>query len=586
MFERATTSGKILIVGEAPSRSDFLAQKPFIGMTGKELDRMLHEAGILRTDCHITYVSSKPVPGWEVKRFFEKYTKAYQTPKHNIAQDIVTLNALIDELRPNLILTLGELSLWALTGNCGITKWRGSILEVEVGSKVYKLIPTYAPDVIARKFDWRFIAIQDFRRAEKESHFPEVRMPPYDFIIRPSFEQVMEVLEGLIKRAEAGKVINESSGGIQFNPNGFSGDMGGLNKKPHDTPRQNNMPQNGTQSVSRPPLILSGDIETRRGHIACFGIGWSQTEALCIPFICVENNEGYWSYEEEEAILWKLHELFIHPNVDWVFQNGIYDLQYFAVRWGFIPKVWMDTMLAHHTCFSGLPKGLDFQSSIYCNFHRYWKDEGKEFHDSIKSPDEENKYWVYNCKDCVTTLEISSVLSPMIERMGQQEPYAFQMAQFLPVLRMMLRGVNVNTERKAELSIELLDAIAEREQWLEDVIGRPLNPKSPKQMKEFFYEELGLPTQKVRRTGKATTNDEALKTLAKKEPLVSPIVARISELRSLGVFLSTFVKAALGEDGRLRSSYNIAGTETFRWSSSKDAFGTGLNLQNLPKGDE
>ena len=333
-------------------------------------------------------------------------------------------------------------------------------------------------------------------------------------------------------------------------------------------------------------LILGGDIETRRGHIACFGISWSATEAICIPFICVENNEGYWTYEEEAAILWKLHELFSHDNIGWIFQNGIYDLQYFAVRWGFIPRMWMDTMLAHHTCFAGLPKGLDFQSSIYCAYHRYWKDEGKEFHESIKSPSDEDTYWVYNCKDCVTEFEIAQTLDPMIKRMGQQEPYLFQMAQFMPVLRMMLRGVNVNVTRKNELAMELFDAIASRQQWLENAVGHALNPKSPKQMQEFFYNEMGLPTQKIRKTGRPTTNNEALETLAKKEPLIKPVTDCIAELRSLGVFLSTFIRAPLGEDGRLRSSYNIAGTETFRWSSSKDAFGTGLNLQNISKGTE
>jgi DNA polymerase-1 len=170
--------------------------------------------------------------------------------------------------------------------------------------------------------------------------------------------------------------------------------------------------------------------------------------------------------------------------------------------------------------------------------------------------------------------------------MNLQEPYAFQMAQFMPVLRMMLRGVRCDQSRKDALAMELLEAIGERERWVEDVVGRPLNVRSPKQMMDFFYDELGLPVQKVRKTGRPTANDEALHKLAVKEPLISPIVQYISEMRSLGVFLSTFVKAPLGEDKRLRSSYNIAGTETYRWSSSKDAFGTGLNLQNIPKGTE
>jgi DNA polymerase-1 len=34
----------------------------------------------------------------------------------------------------------------------------------------------------------------------------------------------------------------------------------------------------------------------------------------------------------------------------------------------------------------------------------------------------------------------------------------------------------------------------------------------------------------------------------------------------------------------MRCSFNIAGTETYRFSSSTNAFGSGLNLQNIPKG--
>lgn len=574
MIEKAVGEGKILVVGEAPSRGDYLARRPFVGQSGKELDRMLHEAGILRTDCHLTYVCPEPVPGKDTKKYFEKMTKAYQVPKAEVAAGRQQLQELINELQPTLIIALGDLSLWALTGELGITKWRGSVLETQMDTPLngfeVKVIPTYSPEVVMRKWDWRFIAVQDLRRAEKESHYPEVRVPDYDFIIRPSFENVMDTLDKLSILADAQPTRDDFS---STSPNGMG---------------EKNAPHTGSTGVRNDEgkLILGGDIETRRGHIACFGIAWSKTEAICIPFICVENTEGYWTYEEERAILWKLHELFLHPNIGWVFQNGIYDLQYFAVRWGFIPQMWMDTMLAHHTCFAGLPKGLDFQSSLYCEYHRYWKDEGKEFHESIKSPSDEDTYWVYNCKDCVTELEIAQVLDPMIKRMGQTEPYEFQMAQFMPVLRMMLRGVHVNVTRKDELAMELMDAIAERQAWMEEVVGYALNPRSPKQMQNFFYNELGLPVQKVRKTGRPTTNDEALQTLAKKEPLVQPVVQCISEFRSLGVFLSTFVKAPLGEDGRLRSSYNIAGTETFRWSSSKDAFGTGLNLQNLSKGTE
>lgn len=565
---------KIMVVGEAPSRNEILAGKPFIGSSGRELDKMLHEAGILRSECFLTNVARVQPPRNDIKKFFLKDTPKNRIPGPEILEGIELLKQEIAEVQPNVIIALGDTALWALTGERGITKWRGSILtvkpEFEFDGISVKVIPTFHPSAILRKWDWRFIAVQDLRRAAAEAAFPEINYPDYQFIIRPSFETAMRTLDKLLNLANGDAVWGDFTGGEYHGMSGKKDAQIG--------------PRCGT--INPPKLMLTGDIETRRGHIACLGIGWSKTEAICIPFICVSSATGYWSEEEEVAIVCKLRDLFAHPEIGWVFQNGLYDYQYLMKHWKFVPRLYMDTMLAQHTCFAGLQKGLDFQSSIYCEYHRYWKDEGKEFHESIKSLDDEDTYWIYNCKDCVSTYEIAGVHEKNIRALKAQAPYAFQMDQFYPVLTMMLRGVRIDKDKKTKLFFELTDAIAEREQWMQDVLGKVLNPRSPKQMQNFFYNELGLPAQKNRKTGRPTANDEALQKLAKKEPLVQPVVKVISEIRSLGVFLSTFVKAPTSEDGRMRSSYNIAGTETFRWSSAADAFGQGMNLQNIPKGNE
>jgi hypothetical protein len=96
----------------------------------------------------------------------------------------------------------------------------------------------------------------------------------------------------------------------------------------------------------------------------------------------------------------------------------------------------------------------------------------------------------------------------------------------------------------------------------------------------------GLPVIKNRKTKQPTCNAEALGKLAEKFPLIKPLTDLIEEKRSLGVFLSTFCMMPLDTDGRMRCSYNVAGTETFRLSSSENAFGSGGNLQNVPKGEE
>ena len=58
------------------------------------------------------------------------------------------------------------------------------------------------------------------------------------------------------------------------------------------------------------------------------------------------------------------------------------------------------------------------------------------------------------------------------------------------------------------------------------------------------------------------------------------MVKHINLLTELGDKISV-LKTAIDDDGRIRTSYNIAGTSTGRFSSSISEFGTGGNLQNV-----
>lgn len=201
-------------------------------------------------------------------------------------------------------------------------------------------------------------------------------------------------------------------------------------------------------------------------------------------------------------------------------------------------------------------------------------------------PDDIHQYWTYNCKDAVITYEIAEVLGPLIQAQGLAEQYTFvHKIAVKSVFRAMLRGVRIDQKRRQEVSNELMVAIAEREVLIHQIAGFPLNVGSPKQMKEFFYDDLGLPVIKNRKTKQPTCNADALGQLASKFPLIKPLTDLIEEKRSLGVFLSTFCLMPLDTDSRMRCSYNVAGTETFRLSSSENAFGSGGNLQNIPKGE-
>lgn len=198
--------------------------------------------------------------------------------------------------------------------------------------------------------------------------------------------------------------------------------------------------------------------------------------------------------------------------------------------------------------------------------------------------------WAYNCIDCVRTREIADIETDMITKMGLDIPHEFQQSMFYPVLQAMQRGVRIDKVARKALSIELGEEMVKREKFFQTVLGHPLNPRSPVQMTKLFYNDLGQPPIMSRGTKKTpahvTCNDEALIKIGMREPLLRPLIRNIQEYRTLGVFRSTFVESELDTDGRMRCSYNICGTETFRLSSSENAFGTGGNLQNIPMGGE
>jgi DNA polymerase I-like protein with 3'-5' exonuclease and polymerase domains len=200
---------------------------------------------------------------------------------------------------------------------------------------------------------------------------------------------------------------------------------------------------------------------------------------------------------------------------------------------------------------------------------------------------DDDRLWSYNAKDCMNTFEIMEKQQPLIRQLGLSDVWDFQQNKLFPLLLdAMIRGVRADVANKAMLSFELMNEITVREESLKSILGHPLNIKSPKQMQEFFHDDLKIKPIISRKTGRPTLDDKALSYIASKEPLLQGLVNTVQELRSLGVFKSTFVDARLDSDKRLRSSYNIAGTETFRLSSSENAFGSGLNFQNIPSGSE
>lgn len=552
---------KIMIVGEAPGVQEVESLAPFVGSSGVLLSTMLKEAGFDRQNCYVTNVCKFRPPRNEIEEFFGTKTSGlpllmgrYCHPP--IVDGIKELEREISLVNPDLILAFGNTALWACTGESGIGKWRGSVLAcralqnseggISSGNRP-KVIPTYHPAAVLRNFPLRATVVNDLRRARREltERGRTIVEPEYKFQIRPSFDQVLSVLSSLQRRVEAG------------------------------------------------PCWIAADIETQRRKIDCIGLAWSRTEAFCIPIIQMDvpaERRFYWSVDEQVEIVLKLRELMTHPNCWIIGQNFPYDMQYIAREWGFLPNLRWDTMTIHHSIFSCLPMALDYQSSLYCDFHRYWKEDAKD-EGGYRLGDEDQ--WIYNCRDIVVTFEVREKQEILLSQLkfpsrGGMTPQERQMSLHHPMLKAMLRGVKSSYQQKQKVLAEIEASIKSHEEWLSHVVGHPFNPRSYPQLQKFFYTDMRIKPVISRKTKKPTTDEEALIKIAKRDPLLAPICEVINDVRSLGTFRSV-CDVPLDKDFRFRCSYKIPGTTTYRFASKSDAFGFGTNLANISggsRGDE
>lgn len=193
---------------------------------------------------------------------------------------------------------------------------------------------------------------------------------------------------------------------------------------------------------------------------------------------------------------------------------------------------------------------------------------------------------VYNGLDACITLEVFEEITrertpPLI--------YAFSRALQAPVLSMMRRGFKVDEyERQRALDAlrerrELLDGMLQ--QFADAVWDRSLNANSPKQLGDFFVRTMHLPQPYVYAKGvkRASMNRESLESLALYLH-ARPIVYCILAIRDVDKQAQDLRQTT--EGGRYFTSFNIAGTESWRFSSSKSARGTGGNIQNKKRDDD
>lgn len=337
-------------------------------------------------------------------------------------------------------------------------------------------------------------------------------------------------------------------------------------------------------------LTITADIETMfysgvgTAIMDCIGLAHSPTEGGCIAF-CTNDTKHILSLEEEQNIICTLYQVLTHPNATIIWHNGSsFDVPWIQHRWCFTPKIEHDTLIANHILYNFLPKDLAFLASIYCETTQYWKDE-------ISGNVSER--WFYNVKDCLYTYAIFNAQKEQLESTPSLcALYKSTMYDLLPaVLDTVQRGILVDVNMKQTLLTKFSDLAITVENTIKDIVGIDFNVNSVQQRKQILADLFGITLQtktliSAKDGGekrKVTVADSAaMLSYMDEYPMAKPFIALLLEHTAISKFARTFLSMELDPDGRVRTTFKLAGTATGRLSSSKNPFNRAANMQNLP----
>jgi uracil-DNA glycosylase len=155
VFADGNPQARVMLVGEAPGREEDLEGLPFVGRSGKLLDRMMAAIGLDRTSAYIANIIPWRPPG-------------NRTPTPQESQICVPFILRQIELAdPDILVCLGGPSAQTLLGvKDGIKRTRGRWFSFNTGRREIRAIATFHPAYLLRsplekRFAWRdFLAIK------------------------------------------------------------------------------------------------------------------------------------------------------------------------------------------------------------------------------------------------------------------------------------------------------------------------------------------------------------------------------------------------------------------------------------------
>jgi uracil-DNA glycosylase len=323
---------KIVFIGESWGKEEEVAQAPFVGTSGKMLRRMVASAGIDISQCHLTNVFNFHPRGDDIDEVCGPQSSALAGyPAHHGAKyvhrlyhpELDRLNRELAFHKPNILVLLGNTAMWACLGKSGVAKWRGTTELSTHTCPGIKCIATYHPAAVTREYSLRATVVLDLQKAERQSHFPELRRPERELWIEPTIEDCYEFKRRYITNGET--------------------------------------------------LVI--DIESYRSQVTVIGFSPKPDLALVVPFFDFRRKDrSYWHTARDEFAAWTfVRRILESADTRKCFQNGLYDISFLWRAVGIkVRNATHDTMLLHHSLQPESLKGLGYLGSIYTD-ERAWK---------------------------------------------------------------------------------------------------------------------------------------------------------------------------------------------------------------------
>lgn len=145
----------IAIVGEAAGAEEEKQGIPFVGRSGKLLDKLLQELDIKREDCYIT----------NVVKFRPEDNRTPTNKEIDIWKSLLVEELML--VNPKIILTLGTTAFKALSNKqVKISKIRGTLqVKEDDYENILLFLPTFHPNYALRNSFGYDIMKEDFKKA-------------------------------------------------------------------------------------------------------------------------------------------------------------------------------------------------------------------------------------------------------------------------------------------------------------------------------------------------------------------------------------------------------------------------------------